>query len=176
MSIARIGTRAAVVGLGVLASLAFTTAPSWAAKGGNSANAALCEEGGYPGALLGGNGSAFKNAGQCTKAGAHGELAGVNAVAGPAVGGAFHEACSGFGLEPGSSAACGAHYAENGPREDNSGEETPVQANGTWGLAVGLPCHITFFGGTVSVTFLFVEATTANGTSFKRTFPPPSGC
>jgi hypothetical protein len=43
MSIGRIGTGMAVVGLGVLASLALIAAPSWAAKGGNSANSKLCE-------------------------------------------------------------------------------------------------------------------------------------
>jgi len=46
MSLRRIGTRGVVVGLGVLMSLALTAAPSWAAKGGNSANAALCEPAG----------------------------------------------------------------------------------------------------------------------------------
>jgi hypothetical protein len=66
MSMARIGTRASVVGLGVLASLAFTAAPSWAERG-NSANAKLCHE--YPGALPAQDGSAFKNAGQCTSYG-----------------------------------------------------------------------------------------------------------
>jgi len=46
MSIGRIGTRAVVVGLGVLASLTLSAAPSWAAKGGNSAHSKLCEPGG----------------------------------------------------------------------------------------------------------------------------------
>ena len=64
MSIRRIGTRTVVAGLGVFASLALMAAPSWAAEGGNSANAKLCQPGGYPGALLAQDGSAFKNVGE----------------------------------------------------------------------------------------------------------------
>jgi hypothetical protein len=48
MSIRRTASRTVDVGLGVLASLAFAPAPSWAAEGGNSANAKLCAPGGYP--------------------------------------------------------------------------------------------------------------------------------
>ena len=52
--------------------MALMAAPSWAAKGGNSANAALCEPGGYAGVLLAQDGSAFKNAGKCTSYAAKG--------------------------------------------------------------------------------------------------------
>jgi hypothetical protein len=58
----------------VLTSLALMAAPSWAAKGGNSANAKLCET--ESGALVAQTGSHFKNAGACTSYAAKGgELA-----------------------------------------------------------------------------------------------------
>src|SRR5262249_9862232 len=83
MPIGRIGTRAVVVGLGVLTSLALMAAPSWAAKGGNDGNAKLCGPGGYPGALLAQDGSVFKNAGKCSSYAAKGgQIVGVNAAAG----------------------------------------------------------------------------------------------
>jgi hypothetical protein len=170
MSTRRIGIRAAVVGLGVLASLALMAAPSWAAKGGNSANAALCEPGGYPGALLNGHAEAFKNEGQCTKAGAHGELAGVNVVTGPVVVGKFTETCSGFGLKPASRFSCAASYGNN-----NRVTAFTVAADGTASGSIEQPCS---FGRPTPkpVPALVVDATTAEGTLFGRTFLAPSGC
>ena len=114
MSLGRIGSRSVVVGLGVVASLAFTAAPSWAANG-NSANAALCEPGGYPGSLLAQDGSAFTNSGQCTSYGAQGGLiAGVNAVVEPPERFAFEVKYSGFGLKPNSAASLGPRYGSGG--------------------------------------------------------------
>jgi hypothetical protein len=176
MSIARIGTRAAVVGLGVLASLALTTAPSWAAKGGNSGNAALCKPGGYPGALLNGHGEAFKNAGQCTKAGAHGELVGVDAVAEPAVGGQFAATYSGFGIKPGSEVFRGARYQPSGESLGPPGAPE-VGANGQFLESTQIPCEATFLGQFLGkVSSVDIEAETAAGTVFVREFPPPTGC
>jgi hypothetical protein len=170
MSIARIGTRASVVGLGVLASLAFTAAPSWAG-GGNSANAALCEEGGYPGVLLAQDGTAFKNTGECASYGAQGgQVAGVNAAAEPSVGGTIQVSFSGFGLKPGTEVSDCAKYTSasvNGcPRRLPT-----VAADGKFAEELGFDCE--FEGSTL--TFLSVQATTASGTLFERRFPP-SGC
>jgi hypothetical protein len=180
MSLGRIGSRAVVVGLGVLASLALIAAPSWAAKGGNSANSKLCEPGGYPGVLLNGHGEAFKNEGQCTKAGAHGELVGVNIVAGPVVAHEFTETCSGFGLKPSATAFCFVHWEDEFGSSAAGGGKSPVEANGTWTLAENEkhPCVgvFTIFELHLPVVGLFVEATTAEGVRFKQTFPPPSGC
>jgi hypothetical protein len=173
MSLGRIGSRAAVVGLGVLASLAVMAAPSWAAKGGNSANAKLCEPGGYPGVLFNQHAETFKNEGKCTSYAAKGgRLVGVDAVAEPAVAGEFAETCSGFGLKPVSpfvnNFGCGAVYEGAIDRTDVS-----VAADGTASASVTLPCTEQF-GNKVSALVVFAE--TAEGTFFGREFPPPSGC
>jgi hypothetical protein len=169
MSLGRIGSRAVVVGLGVLASLALMAAPSWAAKGGNGANAKLCEPGGYPGVLFNQLGEGFKNAGACTKYGAKGgQIAGVDVVAEPAAEGSFKETCSGFGLTGSGSTGCNAFYASGsvvGVRKENA-------ANGTVSISGTLPC--TEEGSKVAL--LQVEVFTAQGASVERIFPPPSGC
>jgi hypothetical protein len=167
MSIARFGTRASVVGLSVLASLAFTAAPSWAG-GGNSANAALCEEGGYPGALLAQDGSAFKNAGQCTSYGAQGgQIAGLNIVAGPVSVpiGEFIATYSGFGLKPNSPVFIGERF----PSGVLVGYVLPevVGSNGEFSESRAANCGI---------VALVVGATTAAGSEVLREFPPSSGC
>jgi hypothetical protein len=101
MSIGTIGVRVAVVGLSVLAPTALVAAPTWAAKGGDSANAKLCESGGYPGVLLAQDASTFKDAGKCTSyAAKDGQLVGIDAVAEPPAEGSFEETCTGFGLKP----------------------------------------------------------------------------
>jgi hypothetical protein len=170
MSMARIGTRASVVGLGVLASLAFTTAPSWAG-GGNSANAKLCEEGGYPGALLAQDGGAFKNAGQCTSYGAQGgQIAGVDvATEAFATSPLFDWFFSGFGLKPGTEAVFCTKYSPSGAQEC---VERFVNTDGTFAEEGGSLC--TLQGS--KVAFLVVEATSAAGSAFTREFPAPSGC
>ncbi len=171
MSIGRIGTRAVIVCLGVFASMALMAAPSWAAKGGNSANAALCH-GGYAGVLLAQDGSAFKNAGACTSYGAKGgQIAGVNVTAQPAVAGSLQEfRASGFGLAPGTEVQPGATLTP--PNYAYLGGVT-VDAGGEFNFGqAAFPCEL--FGETV--TALFVKATTAAGTVFTREFPLPSGC
>jgi hypothetical protein len=169
MSTRRIGTRA-VAGLGVFASLALMAAPSWAAKGGNSANAALCEPGGYAGVLFNQQGEGFKNAGACTKYAAKGgEIAGVDAVAEPAVGGSFKATCSGFGLlRNGIATLCFAFYGSAGGEEVKGTNA----ADGTVSVSATFPCT---FEGT-KVTSLAVESATAQFAEVFRTFPPPSGC
>lgn len=173
MSIGRIGARPAVVGLGILASMALTASPSWAANG-NSANAKLCAPGGYPGALFAQDGSAFTNTGACVNYAAKGgQLGGVDAVAEPPVGGSFTEVCTGFGLEPSTTTVtreyrCGAEYS-NG---DFTGQYEPVAADGTWSVSTNLPCA--FVGGTVvSIRVLVVDL---DGSTVEREFPPPGGC
>jgi hypothetical protein len=105
MSLGRIGSRAVVVGLGVLTSLALMAAPSWAAKGGNRANAELCEK--ESAALVAQDGSHFKNAGACTSYAAKGgQLAQLEAQLLPekkcfGVGvPCMNARASGFGLKP----------------------------------------------------------------------------
>jgi hypothetical protein len=173
MSTRRIGPLAAVVGLGVLASLAFTATPSWAAKAGNSANAALCEPGGYPGVLLAQDGSAFKNAGQCTSYGAHGgKIAGVNMVAGLVSGGMFTATYSGFGLKPNSPVFLGVRYQPSGFSSGTLLVEE-VGGNGTFSAEESLACERAALG---KVGSMVVAAETAAGAVFVRAFPPPSGC
>lgn len=75
MSIRRIGARAALVAVGVLVSVALMVSPSSAANGGNSANAARCEQ--EYGVLVAQDGSTFKNAGACTSYAAKGGVLGV---------------------------------------------------------------------------------------------------
>jgi hypothetical protein len=167
MSIARIGTRATVVGLGVLASLAFTAAPSWAG-GGNSANAALCET--YPGVLLAQDGSAFKNEGECTSYGAQGgQIVGVDAVSALLTPNIFSTTYSGFGLKPGTKVLTCDKYSPSG---ETFCSAPVVAADGT--LSEERLFNCAFRGSRVA--FLFVQATTASGTFFERRFPPPSGC
>jgi hypothetical protein len=169
MSLRRIGSRAVVVGLGVLASLALMAAPSLAAKGGNSANAKLCEPGGYPGVLFNQLGEGFKNAGACTKYAAKGgKLAGVDAVAELAVGGSFNATCSGFGLAPPNlETDCVAFYSSG------ASSTVPKQnaADGTVSISATFPC--THEGSKVDA--LVVIAVTAEAEVI-REFPPPNGC
>jgi hypothetical protein len=169
MSIGRIGSRAAVVGLGILASTALAAGPSWAAK-----EPGLCAPGAYPGVLFAHNGSAFKNARACAKYVAKGgQLGGVDAVAEPPVGGSFNERCSGFGLEPSTATVtqeyrCGAMYS-NGIF---TGQYGPSSTSGTWSVSTSLPC--TENGGrVVSIQVLVVDL---DGSTVEREFPPPSGC
>jgi hypothetical protein len=170
MSVGRIGTRAAIVGLSVLVSVALMAAPSWAAKEkGNG----LCARGAYPGALFAQDGSAFKNTRACAKYVAKGgQLGGVDAVAEPPVRGSFKETCTGFGLAPSTTVAqeyrCGATYS-NG---DFTGQYGPVGADGTWSVSTNPPC--TLAGGTV--VSLQVVALDLEGSTVEREFPPPSGC
>ncbi len=107
MSIRRIGVRSTAVGLGVLASMALMAAPSWAAKGGNSANAALCER--EAGVLVAQDASTFKNAGACTsyaaKGGVLAKLAVQKHLESNCFGDSSYGPClrlevSGFGLKP----------------------------------------------------------------------------
>jgi hypothetical protein len=176
MSVGRIGTRAVVLGLGVLASLAFAVAPSWAAKGGNSANAKLCH-GGYPGVLLAQDGSAFENDGKCTSYGAKGgQIAGVDAVAAPAEGGFFEANYSGFGLKPGTVVFACDTYSPSGVTECVT-PEPEVAGDGTFSeKEESFPCILFKEGSRSRVSNLFVQATTAAGVSFTRSFPPPAGC
>jgi hypothetical protein len=176
MSLRRIGSRAVVVGLGVLASLALMAAPSWATKGGNSANAALCEPGGYPGVLFNQQAEGFKNAGACTKYAAKGgQIAGVNATHGSQNnGGTFDASWSGFGLKPGSSVNGCSKYS---PEGFEPCYPTTVASNGTFFVDASPPCEEEFpIDGFEKVGHLVVEATTAEGTFFVREFPPPSVC
>ena len=174
MSIGGIGSRAVLVGLGVLASLALMGAPSWAARGGNSANAALCRPGGYPGLLLAQDGSAFKNSGKCTSYGAHGgEIAGVNAVAGSVEAGFFEASYSGFGLKPETLVFACATYSPAGVTEC---VEPEVAEDGTFSAREEFTCVVFTVGSRNKVSNLFVQATTAAGVSFTRIFPPPAGC
>lgn len=157
-----------------LACLGAAATSAIAAEGGNSANAELCH-GGYPGVLLGQDGSAFKNAGKCTSYGAKGgQFAGVNAVVGPIEFGLFEVTYSGFGLKPGTEVLACATYSPSG--EPLCIEPAPpvVAADGTFSEFEGLPCKRLSTGSKVSG--LFVEATTASGVLFKREFPPPAGC
>jgi hypothetical protein len=174
----------------VLTSLALMAAPSWAAKGGNSANAKLCEPGGYPGLLFNQHGESFKNEGQCTKAGAHGQLAGVNLVTGPVTSTArntfFKADFSGFGFKPGTEAFGCVFYS--GPSPPGG---TLCTTNEFEGVALGgaliVAADGTFSGGAGSPGFpcgvesapidhLFVQALTASNVLITKEFPPPSGC
>jgi hypothetical protein len=169
------GARVAVVGVGVLVSLALMAAPSWAA-GGNSANAKLCQAGGYPGDLLAQDGSAFTNDGKCTSYAARGgTIAGVDAFAEPAVGGEFTASFSGFGLRPGQqkALACRQYGGPSGEALCIVEPEPEVASAGTFSaVEPGAPC--TSFGKKISA--LAVEAETAAGVFFIREFPPPTGC
>jgi hypothetical protein len=147
-------------------------APSLAAKGGNAANAALCQAGGYPGVLLAQDGTAFKNEGKCTSYGAKGgQIAGVNETAGAAEGGLFPISASGFGLKPGSAFFIGGRYQPSGI---SFGGSLEVAGDGTFFFSGGLlPCEVVPYGkvGTVDL-----EAETADGHVFIREFPGPTGC
>jgi hypothetical protein len=160
----------------VLASLALMAAPSWAAKGGNSANAALCEPGGYPGVLFNQQGEAFTNEGACTKYAAKGgQIAGVDVVAEPAAGGSFKETCSGFGLDPSKMTICGALY--DGFSSDNIREHNA--ANGTASISRTLSCAVTNHAReeSVKVTELQVAVETAQDKLVVGHFPVTgSGC
>ncbi len=173
MATGRIIARAAIVGIGVLASVALTASPSWAVHE-SSKNARLCRQGGYPGALFAQDGSAFVNRKACVRY-VHkgGQLGGVDAVAGPPVEGSFTETCTGFGLQPSTAtltleSRCGATYS-NG---DGTGQYGPQEANGTWAVSTNTPC--TLGGG--QVVSLLVLASDLEGSLVEREFPPPSGC
>ena len=168
MSLGRIGARAALVAVGVLASVALMAAPSWAK---NSTNSKLCEAGGYPGVLFAQDGSTFKNEGKCTSYTAKGgQLAGISIVVEPAVGGNFTVTCSGFGLKPGfPELTCEIHYQE--------GTENPgsvVAADGTASVSGSFPCRGA--GNLGKVTGVEIIATTAAGARIETSAPPPSGC
>ncbi len=171
MALARMGVRTVLIAVAVLVAAASMAAPSWAAKGGNSANAALCKPGNYAGVLLAQDGSAFKNAGKCTSYAAQGgQLVGVDAVAGEGGAVGFPISCSGFGVKAGVFVDCGAKY-----RGGSGGGMTfgfSAAADGTFSRSNNFPCD---FGGSEPVS-LVVEATTPAGVFFTREFPPPSGC
>ena len=106
MSAGRMGVREALAAVGVLASVVFMAAPSWAAEG-NSSNAELCET--ESRALVAQDGSHFKNAGACTAYAARGgQLAKLEVqirFESHCLGGLELEPClsvtaSGFGLKP----------------------------------------------------------------------------
>jgi hypothetical protein len=169
MSQGRVGARAALVAVGVLASVALMAAPSWA-KGGNSTASKLCEPAGYPGVLLNQQAEAFKNEGACTSyASKGGQLAGVNAVGGPASPGEFEVTSSGFGLKPGSTVFFGARYQPSGT---SKGRSLTVAGDGTFSNGVTEPCE----ANGSKVGSLVVQGDTAAGTGFVREFAPPSGC
>jgi hypothetical protein len=168
MSIGRIGTRAALVAVGVLASVVFMAAPSWAAKG-NSANAKLCEAGGYPGVLFNQQGETFKNEGACTKYAAKGgQLIGLDAVAEPAVLGVSLVICSGFGLEPGSPLFTCSIKREAGA----SNPSATVGPDGTVSITVGVACTVEVGGKVTGIE----PVAAVPGAQLKALFPPPSGC
>jgi hypothetical protein len=145
-------------------------APSWAAKG-NSANAKLCEAGGYPGALLAQDGSAFKNEGKCTSYAAKGgQIAGVNGVSLGATGGVWTATFSGFGLKPGSTTFAGYRYEAS---FISNGGFAEVNSEGTFTESISEGCEKPF--GTATGPMV-IEATTAAGTVFIREFARPSGC
>jgi hypothetical protein len=168
MPIGRIGSRSVVVGLGVLASLAFTAAPSWAAK----EQAEVCHS--YPGTLFTREGSAFKNTRACVEyARKGGQLVGIDAVAEPPVEGSFKETCTGFGLRPSTAALgfsldCGAAYNRDFTL-DTIGE---VAADGTALVSTVMPC--TFLRGNVGS--LFAGGIASDFTEVRAEFPRPSGC
>jgi len=173
MSIGRIVARTTVVGVAILASMAFVASPSWATHE-SSEDAKLCRPGGYPGALFAQDGSAFRNSKACVRY-VHkgGQLGGVDAAAEPPVEGSFMETCTGFGLQPSTTtltleSRCGATYS-NG---DGTGQYGPQEANGTWAVSTSTPC--TLGGG--QVVSLLVLASDLEGSLVEREFPPPSGC
>jgi hypothetical protein len=171
MSIGRIGARAAIVCVGILASSALAASPGWAAHGSRE-NVKLCRR--YPGALFAQDGSAFQNTRACVRyVRRGGQLGGVDAVAEPPVEGSFKETCTGFGLEPSTptltlESRCGATYS-NG---DATGQYGPQEANGTWAVSTTIPC--TLGGG--QVVSLQVLASDLEGSTVEREFPPPSDC
>jgi hypothetical protein len=172
MSIAKISTRAAVVGLGVLASLVLTAAPSWAANPGNSSKPTLCLKGRYPGVLLSQQGAAFKGPVQCIIYVARGgQLAGVNAIASPAAEELWTSSFSGFGLKPGSEALVVARYQPSGVTLITA--EEFVGGNGEFSGSVPDNICFSLFG---EASGIVIEATTAAGTVFQREFPGPTGC
>jgi hypothetical protein len=167
MSLGRIATRAAVVGLGVLASIVFMAAPSWAAKGGNSTNAKLCET--ESAALVAQNGNHFKNAGACTSYAAKG-----GQLAKLAVHVQFQSSCacvtgsaSGFGLKPSTLyslrvEAAGGQFAEGDGAVDESGVVIP-------GTSIS-------FGCPVSDVSARAEATLASGVPIKAVTAETVSC
>jgi hypothetical protein len=168
MSIARIGTRAAVVGLSLVASMAFAAAPSWAAK----EQAELCHS--YPGTLFTREGSAFKNTRACVEyARKGGQLVGIDAVAEPPVEGSFKETCTGFGLRPSTASLtfeleCGAEYN----RDFSLVALGEVAADGTALVSTVMPC--TFLRGNVGS--LIAGGIASDFTGIQAEFRRPSGC
>jgi hypothetical protein len=146
-------------------------APAWAAKG-NSANAKLCEPGGYPGALLAQDGSAFKTEGACTSYAAKGgQIAGVNATSGAVASGVFPASWSGFGLKPETEVFACLRYSSGTTLCVTHPELPKVAADGTFSASIGAEAPCEFAGS--KVVNLFVQATTASGTFFERDFPVP---
>jgi hypothetical protein len=168
MSIGSINARAAVVGLSVLASMALTAAPSWAAK----EQAELCHS--YPGTLFTREGSALKNTRACVEyVGKGGQLVGIDAVAEPPVEGSFKETCTGFGLRPstaalGFSLECGAEYN----RDFSLVTIGEVAADGTALVSTIMPC--TFLSG--NVISLIAGGIASDFTGVQAEFRRSSGC
>jgi hypothetical protein len=168
MSLGTIGSRSVVVGLGVLALLAFTAAPSWASK----EQAELCHS--YPGTLFTREGSALKNTRACVEyVGKGGQLVGIDAVAEPPVEGSFKETCTGFGLRPstaalGFSLECGAEYN----RDFSLVTIGEVAADGTALVSTIMPC--TFLSG--NVISLIAGGIASDFTGVQAEFRRSSGC
>jgi hypothetical protein len=139
----------------------------------STSDPALCLKGrlGYPGVLLTQQGAAFKNFVHClVYAGAGGQLVGVNALAEPAAGGSIKVSFSGFGLKPGTEVFDCAKYSP--PGVNGCPSRNPiVAADGQFEEELFFDCE---FKGS-QVASLYVQATTADGTSFTREFSP-SGC
>ena len=173
MSLRRIGSRVVVVGLGVFASVALMAAPSWAAKGGNSANAKLCKP--ESAALVAQDASHFKNAGACISYAAKG-----GQLAKLAVHIQFESKClgvlpiacllftaSGFGLERESEVVIN--------EQDSGGSSTEVvfaTALGTVGAEsgrIGLTCPRSGVSATA-------EGTLASGAPITAHATEPSSC
>jgi hypothetical protein len=174
MSAGRMRKRVTLLATGVLVSVALTAAPAWAAKPGNSIAAKACEAG-YSGVLLNelGEPVSFKNEGQCSKFAAHGQLVGVNVVSGVESNGELiDETCTGFGLRPGSETVCGALYEMATTDVYEELEDGVAARDGTWTLSHTVPCE----PEGLRVETMFVEATTASGTPFRREFGAPYGC
>jgi hypothetical protein len=173
MSLRKIAARSALVAAGVLASVALMAAPSWA-ETGIGANAKRC--GTYHGALLAQDGSSFTSTAACAKYAAKGgQVVGVNAVAGPVVGGEFTETCSGFGLKPAEpfelNFSCGGLYGAT--HVVFFAGETAVGADGTVSQdSLVAPCESE--GSKLSA--LEVLTFTAEGEHIQQDFAPPAGC
>lgn len=174
MSIRSLGTRSAILGLGLFASLALMAGPSWAAEGGNSANAELCQQ--ELGVLVAQDGGSFKNEGACTSYAAKGGVltkgeanleVRLQFEAPHCLSIHFFPACIsfgvvGFGLKPGSFVEAGFKgYQER---------LLPVNALGVidTGQVGAILCPFLAVG--------FGEGTLASGKPIKAVVTGPSGC